>query len=165
MCCFFKAQRFSGAKNLDNLINFALSFASGNVFNVDNLEKYGNLKANKPWLLVYCLSNNPDSEEELNHELNCLEEMSLRKLAIMLNNLVNVANIDCASHSSIDLCSKLKPNLSKPILFYSSLPNLETNQPEPIPVSYAEHNKIYQQILTFLPDNTELNENELKVKI
>lgn len=147
------------------MVNFALSFASGNVFNIDNLEKYNNLKSNKPWLFVYCLSNNADSEEELNHELNCLEEISLRKLTIMLNNLVNVANINCASDSTIDLCSKLKPNLSRPILFYSYLPNLETNQPEPIPISFSEHNKIYQQILTFLPDNKELSEIQLKVKI
>lgn len=146
------------------MINFALSFASGNVYNVNNLDSYSKLKSDKPWLFIYCLSNSVDSEEELNHELNCLDEMSIRKLAIMLHGLVNVANVDCTSKTNDDLCTKLAPKPSAPILYYYSLPSLDTNQPKSVFISFSDHNKIYQQVLTLLPDNNVLEENELQVK-
>lgn len=143
------------------MINFALSFSSGSVHNVKSLDTYLKLETDKPWLFAYCLTNSADSVEELNHELNCLEEMSLRKLAIMLNGLVHVANIDCTS--STDICSKLKSNPSTPILFYFSLPDLNDDQQKSMSVSFSEHDKIYQQVLGFLPDNSQLEEKDLKV--
>ncbi|CAF0707832.1 unnamed protein product, partial [Brachionus calyciflorus] len=158
-----KGHRFSEVKNLDNLMKFALSFASGNIheLNLDSYKKIQN--SDKPWLLSFCLSANSDSDEELNYELNCLDEMTLRKLAIMSHGLVNVAHIDCVKQENKDLCSNLKPKLSEPIVFYNSLPNLDTQtQANSIPITITNYKKIFEQILTLLPDNKILEETDLK---
>ena len=120
-----KKQRYNDIKIIDNLMRFALSYASGNVYDLSSLEKYQiQLKksSSRPWLISYCLPSTGLDEDggdhELNYELNCL--------AIMLHKLVKVASINCNKKDAREnLYPLLKPKVVSPIVFYSNcLPNV-----------------------------------------
>lgn len=168
-----KKQRFNDVKTIDNLIKFALSFASGNVHDLSSPDRYQNqLNKNlsRPWLISYCLpTGGQDTDnEDINYELNCLEESVLRKLAIMLHRLVRVASINCNKKTAREnLCPRLKPNLATPVLFYSKgLPNISLSADDPsftnIPITTSNYKLIVEAVLSYLPDIRELDESEFE---
>jgi hypothetical protein len=163
-------------KSLDNLMKFALSFASGNVYDLSTVEKYNkilsknsNKNNNNPWLISYCLSTNEDDinqhDEEVNYELNCLDDVILRKIAIMLHGLVKVATINCNKKEAREnLCPLLKPKLSAPCIFYpNSLPNI-TRQEDPMKsekkyeIVTSQYKLIVEAVLSYLPDLSQIKD-------
>lgn len=170
-----KRERFIEAKTIDSLLKFALSFASGNVYDLSTKSRYEKqLKKTDAtsYLVTYCLSSSKnfderDQDEELNYELNCLEELVQRKLAIMLHGLVKVAHIDCNKKEADEtICSKLKPKWSAPILMYNRLPELTDIGNQSIDVfeiKSTDYKKIAQSVLGHLPDVTLLTEDRFKV--
>lgn len=161
---------------MDLLLKFALSFASGNVYDLSSTSRYETrLKkadaATTRYLVVYCLSssknfNTDNNDEELNYELNCLEESVQHKLAIMLHGLVKVAYIDCNKNDAeLNLCPKLKPKWSAPIALYSRLPDLNADNVtiDSIDIIASDYKNIAQKVLSHLPDVHVLSEDRFKV--
>ena len=163
-------------KTFDLLLKFALSFASGNVYDLSSTSRYEtriNKKETKTsYLIAYCLSNSKsfnenENEDELNYDLNCLDELVQRKLAIMLHGLVKVAYIDCNKNDAeLNLCNKLKPKWSAPIVLYTKLPDLnaENLTIESIDILASDYKNIVQKVLSHLPDVNVLSEENFKVK-
>lgn len=126
--------------------------------------------ADKPWLITYCIPSNldehEDTVEEINYELNCLDDLVQRKLAIMLHGLVRVGHINCNKVEAREkLCPVLKPKLSAPIVYYNYLPKLEANlNINSVDINTNDYKKIAQLILSFLPDVKQLDDAEFKVK-
>lgn len=161
-------------KSTENLLKFALSFASGNVYDLSNADKYQkqfikNEKKPTAWLVGFCLPNEPEYDNEhddINYDLNCMDEFVLRKLAIMLHGLVKVATIDCNKLNAQEaICSKLKPKLTAPIVYYSNLPNLD-QESSSLAVNFvktSEYKQIVQLVLSYLPDLTPLEEDKFIV--
>jgi len=173
--------RFESEKTLENLIFFSLKFAKGKVVNLNNLEYYSTeldkqklQVTKKPWLITYCLGTNHDEdtidEQELNFELNCLDDIVKLKIAISLDRLVNVGSIDCAKpKTNKEICEKLKPSRSTPILYYPSLPDILDSQnqantddviKEAKTISTSDYKEISTLILKDLPDKSELDEEK-----
>lgn len=129
--------------------------------------------ATKPWLITYCLALKDDDEvhsedeeeEEANYELNCLDDLVKLKIAISLDGLVNVGSIDCDEKTTDkEICEKLRPSKLSPILYYPSLPGLDEDnaEVEGKPITTSDYKEISQIILKSLPDESELNEQELE---
>lgn len=162
------------SKTIDLLLKFALSYASGNVYDLSSTSRYETRvkkQDESSYLIVYCLNSaknfNNEEDEELNYELNCLDELVQRKLAIMLHGLAKVAYIDCnKKDAETNICSKLKPKWSAPIVLYNRLPDLNgENQTtaEPIQIISSDYKKIAQIVLSHLPDVQLLDEEHFKV--
>lgn len=173
-------------KTIDQLLKFALSFASGNVHDLSSISRYETqLKKSEstPYLITYCLNSkknfakkSSESEEEedaeLNYDLNCLDEFVQRKLAIMLHGLAKVAHIDCnKNEAEKKICPSLKPRFSAPIVFYSSrLPNITDqsssmlDSASPVEIHTSDYKAIVQVVLAHLPDVVLLDEDRFKVR-
>ncbi len=173
-----RKQRFDGVKSIDELAKFALSFASGNVYDLSTLDRYQaqvKKNASKPWLISYCLPSQGIDEEsddhghELNYELNCLDESVLQKLAIMLHRLVRVGFVNCNRKEAREkLCPLLKPKVSNPIVFYSNtIPNISKESTDEsyksIEIVTSNHKLIVDAILSYLPESREINEEKLNL--
>lgn len=160
-------------------MKFVLKFANGKVNELNSYESYvSHLKDEKrqlPWFISFCLTSDDSSQQsadehdnELNYELNCLEDSVQRKLAIMLNGLVNVGSISCDRKEARErICSRLKPKRSSPLVFYDRLPNITKSDESDAEVKRKEvhstdYKVIAQFIMSSLPDIRELNENEFK---
>lgn len=132
------------------------------------------------YLITYCLSasrsfseqdghgENEEEEEEVNYELNCLDDLMQRKLAIMLHGLARVAHIDCNKKEAADrICTKLKPSWAAPIILYSRLPDLDDKADNmsvsTVLIKTADYKKIVQTVLSHLPDVNLLDEERFKV--
>jgi DnaJ family protein C protein 10 len=132
-----KRDTYQGPREKDALIRYAMSFVSANVIKLDD-RMFKNLKIenNKPWLVSFCR----DIDEG-----ECLDDDQVYKLAVMLNNLVQVSSVNC--HADPNVCQQLKPQSS--ILFYQS-------EQFPINDSYSittlNLQEIVAQILGLLPD-------------
>ena len=157
------------------MLKFALSFANGNVYDISNVDRYAKqFKKNdeQPWVISFCLSNEEDehTETELNYELNCLDELVQRKLAIMLFGLARVGSVNCNRNEAKEkICPVLKPKRSSPIVFYSKLPDVAGNKNDEAESSIDKHDlltadykKIVEKVLNLLPDVKELNQDEFK---
>lgn len=175
---FPKRVRFEEEKSLNNLMSFALKFAKGKVSNLNTIHDYSNeltkqnkATSKKPWLITYCLQSDAEASEndatELNYELNCLDDTIKLKIAISLNGLVNVASIDCTkSNTQNEICSKLKPSRSSPILMYSSLPDIKSTvddliEKEAKRIVTTDYKEILRSILLDLPEESLLSEENL----
>ena len=137
-------------------MKFVLSFTSSDVldFSESTFERIVNKKhKNNFWFVSYCL---PDDDGERGDE-NCLDELVLRKLSIMLNGLVNVGTINCNYEKN--LCSLLKPPSSN--IFYRQLPKVmnkeSMSQVEHIKIESNSYKEIAQKLLAHLPDVNLLN--------
>ena len=139
---------------------------------MDRYKTQLNKNSSRPWLISFCLPASVDNEQEqLNHELNCLDELVMRKLAIMLHGLVRVATVNCNKKSAREnLCPVLEPNAATPILFYTNtLPNI-TRKNEPaddesyksVPIVTADYKLIVESILAYLPALRELDQAEFE---
>jgi hypothetical protein len=179
--------RFNEEKTLENLIKFAMSYANGNVYELSRLDLYRKELAKnsqKPWLISYCLQSSGESDNlasseraddsELNYELNCLDELVQRKLAIMLHGLVRVGSLNCQKKEARQhLCSRLRPKNAHPLMFYSTLPNitLDTGDAsftqqvgsQASSVIASDYKQIVKFVLSLLPDVKNLEENEFEV--
>jgi len=163
-----KREKFVQHKSIENLLRFAMSFTKGQVIEFKSVDTYlKQLKSSKtPWLISFCLGSNSDDNEELNYELNCLEESIKKKLAVMLNGLVQFGSIECQSNNEINekICKKLKPSRLSPIAFYSRLPNLDKDDEIDVKLfTSTDYKQINQQVLSYLPDLTLLDEIAFKV--
>lgn len=159
-----------------------MKFAQGKVINLNNLNYYSSelnrqklQVTKKPWLITYCLGSDHDEdavdEQELNFELNCLEDIVKLKIAISLDRLVNVGSIDCAQPTTEkEICEKLRPSRSTPILYYASLPDIVDTESEQSakdvikdakPILTSDYKEISTIILKDLPDKSELDEERL----
>lgn len=89
--------------------------------------------------------------------------MAQRKLAIMLHGLVKLGYINCNKAEAKDkLCLQLKPKLSAPLVYYPSLPRLNSDQNDfvSIEIKTSDFRKILQQILGYMPDVKQVEEKE-----
>jgi hypothetical protein len=136
---------------VNEMMNFILSFTNSNVFDLNErvFEKELENKKNDYWFISYCLPAENDDDEDN----NCLDEMILKKLSIMLNGLINVGTINCNYEKN--LCSQiLKPPSSN--VFYKELPKKETKS-EHVVIESTLYKEIAQKLMTFLPDVNLLN--------
>lgn len=160
-----KREKFSQHKTIEKLLHFALSFTKGKSIDLNDNSYLNQLNSNdKPWLISFCLNSNDN--DDLNYELNCLDDTIKRKIAIMLNGLVNVASVECNSDLN-QICSKLKPIRSNPIALYSHLPRLDTDKEEVVVnlITSTDYKQIAQQVMSYLPDLTLLDQDSFKVII
>ncbi len=155
-------------------MRFALSFTRGQVTNFKSFDEYKKELAkqtNKPWLISYCITESSSANEHddtVNYEINCLNDMIKKKIAIILHGLVRVASIDCSIEDvKQNICDKLKPPRSSPLVFYSILPELDsTLKQEDLEVKAiqtADYKQISQLVLSYLPDIEILNDQKFKV--
>lgn len=173
-----QVERFNEAKTIELLLKFALSFASGNVYDLSSVDRYeaqlkkvAKKESNTAFLLTYCLGNGDNfgatnDEDELNYELNCLDDLVQRKLAIMLHGLVKVGHVNCNKKEAKEkICTKLKPKMSAPIAFYSRLPDLKDDsvEEEGQTIKTSDYKKIVEAVLGFLPGVTVLTDDRFKV--
>ncbi|XP_065834380.1 dnaJ homolog subfamily C member 10-like [Oscarella lobularis] len=92
-------QKYRGERTKRNLINFAMSFVTANVMELNALnfnETVNGEETEKSWLLNVC-----SSEEE-----NCMALLSQRKLAAIVDKYFKFGSIDCTLDPS--LCQQLK---------------------------------------------------------
>ncbi|CAF2365186.1 unnamed protein product [Rotaria sp. Silwood2] len=132
-----KRDTYQGPREKDALIRYAMSFVSANVIKFDD-QMFKSLKfdKNKPWLVSFC--------REVD-EGDCLDDDQVYKLAIMLNNLVQVASVNC--HVDPDVCNQLQPQSS--ILYY---PPEEFPSHNSYKITSLNLKDIVSQILALLPD-------------
>ena len=140
-------------------MKFVLSFTNSDVFDLSEYTYENILNRQKIgyWFISYCL---PEADE--NDNGNCLDELVLKKLSIMMNGLVNVATINCNYEKN--LCAWLKP--SSPNLFYKELPtkmNQKIDNIEQTKIESSSYKEIAQKLLSFLPDVNLLNGEKLEV--
>ncbi|CAF0808672.1 unnamed protein product [Adineta steineri] len=142
-----KRDTYQGPREKEILIRYAMSFVKANVVKFDDrmfrTEKFDN---KKPWLVSFC--------REVD-EGNCLDDDQVYKLAVMLNNLVQVSSVNC--HADPDVCSQLKPQ--SPILFYKvdKFPWGDSYS-----ITTLNLKEIVTQILSLLPDLSLVTEDHLQ---
>ncbi|CAF0927093.1 unnamed protein product [Adineta steineri] len=142
-----KRDTYQGPRDKEILIRYAMSFVKANVVKFDDrmfrTEKFDN---KKPWLVSFC--------REVD-EGNCLDDDQVYKLAVMLNNLVQVSSVNC--HADPDVCQQLKPQ--SPILFYKvdKFPRGDSYS-----ITTLNLKEIVTQILSLLPDLSLVTEDHLQ---
>ena len=102
----------------------------------------------KSWFISFCGLNEDDQE--------CLDELVLKKLSIMMNGIVKVASLNC--HLSPDRCSKLKP-LSSNVFYPSGIEDTSAQ----ITIDNLAYKEIAQVLLKHLPEVNILNEETFQV--
>jgi hypothetical protein len=137
-------------------MKFALSFTNSNVVDLDEhtFETVINEKNNNNWFISYCLPT--DENDDFEAENNCLDDLVLKKLSIMLNGLVKIGTVNCNYEKN--LCKRLKPTC--PNVFYKEL-NEETI--EFLKIESSSYKDIAQRLLSFLPDVNLLDINKFEV--
>ncbi|CAF3957073.1 unnamed protein product [Rotaria magnacalcarata] len=132
-----KRDIYQGPREKNALIRYAMSFVSAHVVKFDD-RMFKTLKAdtNKPWLVSFCR----DIDEG-----DCLDDDQVFKLAVMLNNLVQVASVNC--HADPHVCEQLKPQST--ILFY---PTKDFPSNNGYSITSLNLKDIVSQILALLPN-------------
>ncbi|CAF0811895.1 unnamed protein product [Rotaria sp. Silwood1] len=140
-----KRDTYQGPREKDALIRYAMSFVSANVIKFDD-RMFKSLKfdKNKPWVVSFC--------REID-EGDCLDDDQVYKLAVMLNNLVQVASVNC--HADPDVCNQLQPESS--ILYY---PAEEFPSNNSYKITSLNLKDIVSQILALLPDLSLITEDQ-----
>ena len=162
--------RYEHAKTLDQLLAFALSHTTGAYIRLNTVaslqqQQQQNGQKDIPLLVSFCLtttSNNGGEEEEdeedtLNYELNCLDDSTLTKLAIMLEGVASVASVSCAAdNAAAELCSSLlRPRRSSPLVYYARWSDVGTaTLPIQLPASTgsSDYKQMARHVMSLLAD-------------
>jgi DnaJ family protein C protein 10 len=142
-----KRQPYQQDKNLESLMQYALSFTSGTFFKLTS-KKFDSVltqKANKKWFISFCLL--PSSESESADE-TCLEDNALKKISVMIDGHVNVGSVNCKLSQSV--CDRLKPTSSN--MYYQNLKALDDVQEEAVEIQGLNYKDVASVLMTFLPD-------------
>lgn len=130
---------FNSERTLDTLLKYALSFTNANFIDLTYQELNLNTQS---WFITFCFDTDESNDE-------CLDDLVLRKLAIMLNKLINIGKIDCRANKKH--CDYLKPTHSN--MFYQFLSELS----EKYPIESLNYKDIAQSLLKFVSDIPQLN--------
>jgi DnaJ homolog subfamily C member 10 len=149
---------FEGDKSLENLLNKVMSLTKGKVV---NLSKYNDIlekeerdrkeeKQVLPWLINYCLTSDENNDKDsINYELNCLDDIILHKLAIMMNGFVQVGRLNCNEEPKA--CSKLNPPKHNPLVYSKTLQDQSDDQNRVL-ISTSDYKMIFRVLLNLMPD-------------
>lgn len=160
---------YQGERSVEQLLKYALSFTNANVHDISerSYEKIMSKKLNNNyWFISYCLNTNDyDYGDENVDEYNCLDDLILKKLAIILNGLVNIGRINCNYEQS--LCTKLKPK--SPNVFYMNNLSEKLNEIktdiEQIKIDSNVYKTIASKLLQYVPDVQLLSEEMFQVSV
>lgn len=141
---------FNGQRELDELINFAMSSVSTEVHqmadaNFDALTNKWEEYASRPWVIDFC-----DDHD------NCLSQISRRKLAAAVQGVANVATVNCFEGPHKDkLCTQLQR--VQGVVFY---PSRKVNSDDGKELNTLDPKEIARAVLQFLPDLEALSPEE-----
>ncbi|XP_060064425.1 dnaJ homolog subfamily C member 10-like [Ylistrum balloti] len=146
-------EKYHGERMTGAMVKYALKQVKASVIDLwnGNFDSFTNNPENdRPWLITFCGDGG-----------DCLTKSTCIKLAAMLEELVNVARLDC--HNSEDICTRL--GVEYGTIFYDSQ---EVVKGAGLKITSLFAQEIAHQVMSQLPDVSVLNKatfNEIKQRL